>query len=138
MQAFIARRSAFPPDHLLADRGCTGGNFFYALEGEPNDHETSQRCDRGALSADVWRGGGGGTVDPTTIFQTGQIIPMYGTGVLTGFVRANGRTIGSATSGATERANADAQSLFQNLWGADANLAVSGGRGASAAADWAA
>lgn len=83
-------------------------------------------------------GGGGGSVDPTTIFQTGQLIYMYGTGVLSGFVRANGRTIGSSTSGATERANADCQSLFQYLWGADANLAVSGGRGASAAADWAA
>lgn len=83
-------------------------------------------------------GGGGGSVDPTTIIQTGQIIPMYGTGVLTGFVRANGRTIGSASSGATERANSDCQALFEYLWGADANLSVSGGRGASAAADWAA
>lgn len=83
-------------------------------------------------------GGGGGTVDPTTIIQTGMTIPMYGTGILSGFVRANGRTIGSATSGATERANADCQALFVYLWGADANLVVSGGRGASAAADWAA
>jgi microcystin-dependent protein len=82
-------------------------------------------------------GGGGGTVDPTTILQTGHIEVFYGTGILSGFVRANGRTIGSATSGATERANSDTQSLFQYLWGADANLAVSGGRGASAAADWA-
>src|SRR3954465_11389264 len=71
-------------------------------------------------------GGGGSPVDPTTIFQTGQIIPMYGTGILSGFVRANGRTIGSSTSGATERANADTQALFVYLWGADANLAVSG------------
>jgi microcystin-dependent protein len=62
----------------------------------------------------------------------------YGTGTLSGFVRANGRTIGSATSGATERANADTQALFEYLWGADANLTVSGGRGASANADWAA
>jgi hypothetical protein len=83
-------------------------------------------------------GGGGGTVDPTTILSTGDIKVAYGTGILSGFVRANGRTIGSATSGATERANSDTQSLFVYLWGADANLAVSGGRGASAAADWAA
>jgi microcystin-dependent protein len=83
-------------------------------------------------------GGGGGTVDPTTILSTGDLKVAYGTGILSGFVRANGRTIGSSTSGATERANADTQSLFQYLWGADANLAVSGGRGASAAADWAA
>lgn len=83
-------------------------------------------------------GGGGGTVDPTTILATGDIKANYGTGILSGFVRANGRTVGSSTSGATERANADCQALFQYLWGVDANLAVSGGRGASAAADWAA
>jgi hypothetical protein len=83
-------------------------------------------------------GGGGGTVDPTTILATGDIKAAYGTGILSGFVRANGRTIGSATSGATERANADTNALFVYLWGADANLAVSGGRGASAAADWSA
>ena len=82
--------------------------------------------------------GGGGTVDPTTILATGDIKVTYGTGSLSGFVRANGRTIGSATSGATERANSDVQALFEYLWGADSNLAVSGGRGASAAADWAA
>jgi hypothetical protein len=82
--------------------------------------------------------GGGGTVDPTTILQTGDFKFTYGTGTQSGFVRANGRTIGSATSGATERANSDTQSLFEYLWGADANLTVSGGRGASAAADWAA
>jgi hypothetical protein len=82
--------------------------------------------------------GGGGTVDPTTILATGDIKSRYGTGSLSGFVRLNGRTIGSATSGATERANSDTQALFEYLWGVDANLAVSGGRGASAAADWAA
>jgi hypothetical protein len=83
-------------------------------------------------------GGGGSPVDPTTVLQTGWLQPIYGSGVVTGFVRANGRTIGSATSGASERANSDTQALFLWLWGADANLAVSTGRGASAAADWAA
>jgi microcystin-dependent protein len=83
-------------------------------------------------------GGGGGTVDPTTIFSTGDTKAMYGTGPVSGWVRMNGRTIGSATSGATERANADTNALFLYLWAADANLAVSGGRGASAAADWSA
>jgi hypothetical protein len=84
-------------------------------------------------------GGGGATpVDPTTVLATGDLKVSYGTGILSGFVRANGRNIGSATSGATERANSDVQALFIYLWGADANLAVGGGRGASAAADWAA
>jgi microcystin-dependent protein len=78
------------------------------------------------------------SVDATTIMATGDIKVRYGTGVLTGFVRANGRTIGSATSGASEYANSAAQTLFEYLWTEDANLTVSTGRGASAAADWAA
>lgn len=81
-------------------------------------------------------GGGGGTVDPTTIFATGDL-KFSSASTLTGWVRANGRTIGSATSGATERANADTQPLFNFLW-PNTLLTVSGGRGANAAADWAA
>jgi hypothetical protein len=83
-------------------------------------------------------GGGGGTVDPTTIFTTGDVKVAYGTQTITGWVRLNGRTIGSSTSGATERANADTQAAFQYLWTTDSTLAVSGGRGASSIADWSA
>lgn len=60
----------------------------------------------------------------------------YGEGLRAGFVRANGRTIGMAISGASERANSDAQSLFEWLWNSDTNLVVVGGRGANALADW--
>ena len=81
-------------------------------------------------------GGGGSTVDPTQLIQTGNMIFRYGVGVLGGYVRLNNLTIGSVTSGATERANADCQNLFQYLWGIDSTLAVSGGRGANALADW--
>lgn len=80
--------------------------------------------------------GSGDTVDATTILATGDIKVRYGTGQVTGFVRLNGRTIGSSTSGAAERANADAQALFEFLWTNDASLSVSTGRGASANADW--
>lgn len=57
----------------------------------------------------------------------------------TGWVRLNGRTIGSASSAATERANADCEALFLYLWDNldDTRAPVSGGRGGSAAADWA-
>lgn len=57
-----------------------------------------------------------------------------------GWVRLNGRTIGNASSGATERANADTSTLFSLIWSSysDSVCAVSGGRGASAAADYAA
>jgi len=83
-------------------------------------------------------GGGGSPVDPTTVLQTGWLQQIYGTGVVSGFVRCNARTIGSATSGATERANADTNALFSFLWNGDPNLVVSTGRGASAAADFSA
>jgi hypothetical protein len=88
----------------------------------------------GASSSGV----GGSSVDATTVFATGDLKHRYQDGVISGWVRANGNTIGSATSGATERANADCQSLFQYLWTNDTSLTVSTGRGASAAADWAA
>lgn len=78
------------------------------------------------------------SVDATTILATGDLKVRYAAGVLTGFVRANGRTIGSAASSATERSNADCEDLFLHLWTEDANLSVSTGRGSTAADDWAA
>jgi hypothetical protein len=83
-------------------------------------------------------GGGGSPVDATTILATGDLKVRYGTGVLSGFVRCNARTIGSSTSGGSERANADTQALFEYLWNTDANLVVSSGRGGSSIADWSA
>jgi hypothetical protein len=79
-----------------------------------------------------------GGVDPNAIFQTGDVIWQDIQGTRSGWVRDNGRTIGSATSGATERANADCQSLFQWLWNnfSNALCPVSGGRGANSLSDW--
>ncbi|WJR67230.1 hypothetical protein QTA58_00200 [Neorhizobium sp. CSC1952] len=83
---------------------------------------------------------GGGSppapVDPNAIYKTGDLKVRYGEGFLEGYVRSNGRSIGTATSGATERANSDCQALYEFLWNADPNLVVAGGRGGSAAADW--
>jgi hypothetical protein len=78
------------------------------------------------------------TVDATTVFSTGDIKTRYDTSAITGWVRANGRTVGNAASGGTERANADTEDLFVFLYNLDTNLSVSGGRGANAAADYAA
>lgn len=85
-------------------------------------------------------GGGGSSVDATTIFQTGDTLWLDQQGTRDGWVRDNGRTIGSVTSGGTERASADTQALFLFLWGAysDTVCPVPGGRGVTAAADWAA
>lgn len=85
-------------------------------------------------------GGGGGSVDPTTVFSTGDIKFRQTNEVLSGWVRMNGQTIGSATSGASGRANADTQALFIYLWNnCDNNhCGVTGGRGASGLADFSA
>jgi hypothetical protein len=57
---------------------------------------------------------------------------------LTGWVPLNGLTIGSASSAATARANADCQQLYYLLWNNFSNTLcpVTGGRGGSASADW--
>lgn len=83
-------------------------------------------------------GGGGGGVSPEVIFQTGYLMQYLGSGVHSGFARLNGRTIGSSGSSATERANADTQSLYEYLYGEfnDTICPVIGGRGASATADF--
>lgn len=80
------------------------------------------------------------TVPPEQRVQTGSLIAKFMNGTLAGYVRANGRTIGNASSSATERANADAEDLFVDLWSnnTDAVCPVSGGRGVSGAADFAA
>jgi hypothetical protein len=82
----------------------------------------------------------GAGVDANAIFQTGDIIVAGKNGTRAGFVRLNGRTMGNAASGGTERANADTSALFAYIWNnyADGQAAVSGGRGATAVADYAA
>ena len=82
-------------------------------------------------------GGSGTSVDPDSVFKTRDVKIRFDDQPLAGYVRLNGRTIGSAASGATERANADTQSLYEELW-PFANISVTGGKGASAAADFAA
>lgn len=70
----------------------------------------------------------------------------YGSTLPSGYVWANGTTIGSAASGATGRANADTLNLFTVLWNSVSNTVLpiqnsdgsAGTRGISAAADFAA
>jgi hypothetical protein len=85
-------------------------------------------------------GGGGGDVGADEIFQTGDTKFLEKDGALTGWVRDNARTIGNAASGATERANADCADLYAFYWDtfSDAICPVTGGRGATAASDFAA
>lgn len=74
------------------------------------------------------------------IFTTGDIKWTYKIVADSGFVLLDDGSIGSAASGATTRANADTNFLFAVLWDniSDTFCPVSGGRGANAAADFAA
>lgn len=85
-----------------------------------------------------WTSAAPPVVDPNALMITGDIVGRPDGVSRPGFCRCNARTIGNAASGATERANADTQALFVFLWNAAATYAVSGGRGASGAADYAA
>lgn len=79
---------------------------------------------------------------------TGKIDAFFGSvsSVPNGSLLCDGKTIGSASSSATARANADMETLFTHLWNSTTNselvIQTSGGtpttRGASAAADFAA
>ena len=82
--------------------------------------------------------GGGIVVTQSQIFQTGFPIMLFRTGQLDGFVRMNGRTLGSLASNATEYAADNAADLFSFLWQnlPDSIATVSGGRGASASSDF--
>jgi microcystin-dependent protein len=104
---------------LVGDVEDPGNNKIYGTDGSG---------DRGWQDAPVQADG----------FKTGDVKLRYGTGALAGYCRLNGNSIGNASSAATERANADTEDLFKHLWENSTNaiLAVSGGRGASAQADF--
>lgn len=79
------------------------------------------------------------TVTPVgTTIGTGMIMGAHTDDLFDGWLPLNAKTIGNANSNATARANDDANPLFVKLWNKDATLPVSGGRGISASADWAA
>lgn len=89
---------------------------------------------------------GGGVLEWQTLgleqsWETGDYrITSRASTALTGWVKVDDGTIGNAASGATTRANADTVNLFTHLYTTFGNsiCPVSGGRGANAAADFAA
>ena len=80
------------------------------------------------------------TVSIGEVVGVGRVRPTILTTAPSGWVILNDGSIGSASSSATTRANADTSSLYTLLWNTCSNAVcpVSGGRGASAAADFAA
>jgi microcystin-dependent protein len=91
-----------------------------------------------AIGASSGGSGDSDSADTSTIFQTGDPIWIPVTGTRSGWVRGNGRTIGSGSSAGTERANADTQALFEYFWNnfSDTLCPVTSGRGGSATADF--
>lgn len=83
-------------------------------------------------------GGGGSAVDPTTVYNTGDLKLTLGAGIVAGYVRANGRTLGNAISGASELASPTAQALFVYIYNnfTDGECPVSGGRTGNALNDF--
>jgi hypothetical protein len=81
--------------------------------------------------------GTGTSVNPDATLKTRDIKVRFAPKdeKIDGYVRLNGQTIGSVASGASERANADTQSLYEELWVLD-NIVVSGGKGSSGPADF--
>lgn len=71
------------------------------------------------------------------ILPSGTIIDYYGYGAPSGWLLAQGGTIGSSTSAATALASDAAYGLYEHLWTFPDNLnPVIGGRGANALSDW--
>lgn len=84
--------------------------------------------------------GGAGWTVPPSMMGTGHWQWRPVADAISGWIISNGTTIGSAASAANQLASASARPAFIYLWSKFSNTIcpVSGGRGASAAADWAA
>lgn len=95
------------------------------------------RLNRTTLKLQEYLSGTWTNVDLTPV---GTVSMTFATAAPTGYLMLQGGTIGDASSGGTALASSSASALFTQLWNSLANseAAVSGGRGASAAADFAA
>jgi microcystin-dependent protein len=110
----------------------------------PVDPNTSAAAATGTYdlgSADYhWRNLYIDTIVGSSSWSTGDIKLTIKSVADSGWVLMNDGTIGNASSGGTSRANADTEDLFTLLWNniSDTYAPVSSGRGANAAADFAA
>ena len=145
--------SGCPPARSIRTRSCSTlrGRVpaFWLADGTARARLTDRRRRR-AFRLDeyagarpfVGRGGGGGdTTNPNAIFKVGDFQWQPVSGTRAGWVRANGahHRLGHPRARASARMPI-AKSLFTHLWNtySDTICPVVSGRGASAAADWAA
>lgn len=110
------------PSPLLSDG--------YALQAIPTSTEFNE----------LWRNVSGLIAAVNSLFRPGTIVSSFNTAPMAGWLQLQDGSIGSATSGGTLLADPSAEALYTVLWDsiADAEAPVAGGRGASAAADFAA
>jgi hypothetical protein len=120
------------PAFWLAD-----GSYRVRLT-DANGNEIFDESTITAIGASSGTASGGG-VSSESIFAVGDMIFTFDEGTRAGWIKAYG-SIGNSSSSATNRANSDCESLFAFLWNniSNTHAPVSSGRGASAAADWAA
>ncbi len=131
------------PVPAVADQNGVFPNVFipygsYAFRVLDQNGVLLQYADDVDNAAPVVSGGTGISVTQDQLIQTGDAFWRPRVGIMQGFVRMNGNTIGSSLSGATELAATATQNLYSFLWGnfADALCPVTGGRGASGSADF--
>jgi microcystin-dependent protein len=117
--------------------------FIPAAAALQADNNLSELTDKAAARAELELGTAAQKdVDffakPADLPTTGDLKLTLKTAADAGWVMFNDGTIGSATSGASTRANSDCEALFKFLWNGFSNTVapVVGGRGISADADW--
>jgi hypothetical protein len=128
--AFAASVGGYPKGAIINSTVVPGNQWLSTADSNSNDPDA----------------GGANWVQLPTQIQTGAPVASLSTTIPTGYVSANGLTIGNAASNGTNRANSDTKFLFAFVWAACPNticpIFTSGGisstRGATAAADYAA
>ncbi len=120
---------------VLPEVGSSAGTWGTKLNTNFSDIDTDLKAVSDALDA----------LTAALAVRTGKLDWFLDTSAPAGWIKANGGTIGNASSGGTTRANADTSALFAKYWALDATdfpVYDSGGtlssRGANAAADFAA
>lgn len=91
---------------LLNNQNGSDGAGIIGYYNTTTDTPTTVRAALNALNANP----------ATTTFVTGMMIPTYNITPNSGWILADDNTIGGALSNATNRANADTQTLFELIW----------------------
>ncbi len=121
---FSAAVGGYPLGAVVASNVVLGNYWLSTVDGNTTDPDA----------------GGAGWINPPGMMGTGHWQHRPVSTSIVGWIISNGTTIGDAASGATQLASASAKFAFAYLWSNFSNTQcpVSGGRGANAAADFAA